>query len=108
MLVIDALPLEIATAFEAGEPGAWPWRDPGGTKSLGYVSIVGDVKRVYIYSICIICNQIYLMFFWNTSWNIEYRSKHNSGPVVSNIFVVCNMEIKLSNMGIKWCASIQG
>ena len=49
MLVIDALPLEIATAFEAGEPGAWPWRDPGGTKSLGYVSIVGDVKRVYIY-----------------------------------------------------------
>jgi hypothetical protein len=49
MLVIDALPLEIATAFEAGEPGAWPWHDQGGTKSLGYISIVGDVKRVYIY-----------------------------------------------------------
>jgi hypothetical protein len=50
MLVIDALPLEIATAFEAGEPGAWPWHDQGGTKSLGYISIVGDVKRVYIYT----------------------------------------------------------
>ena len=73
MLVIDALPLEIATAFEAGEPGAWPWRDPGGTKSLGYVSIVGDVKRVYIYiySICSICNQIYLMFF--LEYIMEYR-----------------------------------
>ena len=64
---------------------------------------------IYIYTVYVLYVTKYIWcFFWNTSWNIEYRSKHNSGPVVSNIFVVCNMEIKLSNMGIKWCASIQG